>query len=271
MSELSPDLSPLSKTIAPIVAGRYEVRLAHSPQEILLAQKLRYQVMYTEKGGRPDLNKVKMKADIDQWDKHAHHIIVVDNNAENLEVAGTLRLVSNLMLDEGQRFYTEEAFDLSKLRKYYPSMLELGRFCIDPSGRNSAIPILIWKFAMQFIVTNKIDVMFGCASFPGTEIDNHKKVLTYLFNNNLAPTKLMPTPVTRHVAIKDICVDNVEFNDASRDIPTLLRGYLKLGAKCSDTAIIDPIFNTTFICIYVDAKSMMSENTTLVTAKPRKE
>ena len=138
-------------------------------------------------------------------------------------------------------------------------------------GAAISIGVLIWKFAMQFIVTNKIDVMFGCASFPGTEIDNHREVLTYLYNNNLAPTKLMPTPVTQHVAIKDIPVGNVEFNDATRDIPTLLRGYLKLGAKCSDTAIIDPIFNTTFICIYVDAKSMMSENTTLVTAKQRKE
>jgi len=39
-------------------------------------------------------------------------------------------------------------------------------------------------------------------------------------------------------------------------VPTLLRGYLKLGAKVSDSAIIDPEFNTTFLCIFVDSNKM---------------
>ena len=267
MSELSPDLSSFSSTVAPVVAGHYEARLADSPAEILQAQKLRYQVMYVEKGGRPDLHKVKHKADIDQWDDCAYHIVVVDNKNKPAKVVGTLRLVSNLSLGEGQLFYTEEAFDLSALRGHYPSMLELGRFCIDPRGRNGAILMLIWKYAMQFIVTNKIDVMFGCASFPGTDINKHRDVLTYLHKNNLAPKELMPVPVTNHVKIADMSSHRIDFDSATKGIPTLLRGYLKLGAKISDTAIIDPVFNTTFICIYVDAKSMLSENTTLVTGK----
>lgn len=256
--------------IAPITAGRYQVRLASSAQEVLLAQKLRYQVMYAEKGGRPDLNKVKMKADIDEWDDCAHHIIVVDKKADSLQVVGTLRLVSNLMLDENQHFYTEQAFDLAKLREFYPSMLELGRFCIDPAGRNGAILLLIWKFAMQFIVTNRVDVMFGCASFPGTDIEEHREVLTFLYENNLAPRELMPEAVADHVNIRQYSLvkdpaDKTEFEEATRNIPTLLRGYLKLGAKISEAAIIDTVFNTTFVCIYVDAKSMISDNTTLVT------
>lgn len=267
MHELSHDLSSFPGVPASVVAGHYEARLANSPQEVLQAQKLRYQVMYAEKGGHPDLHKVKNKADIDQWDECAHHIVVVDNKVKPSKVVGTLRLVSNLSLAEGQSFYTEEAFDLSALRDHYPSMLELGRFCIDPSGRNGAILMLIWKYAMQFIVTNKVDVMFGCASFPGTNIDEHRDVLTYLSNNNLAPEELMPIPVIDHVKLADIATKEVDFDDATKGIPTLLRGYLKLGAKTSDTAIIDPVFNTTFICIYVDAKSMLSENTSLVTAR----
>lgn len=267
MPELSHDLSSFPEAPVPVVAGHYEARLANSSREVLQAQKLRYQVMYAEKGGHPDLHKVKNKADIDQWDECAHHIVVVDNKVKPSKVVGTLRLVSNLSLAEEQLFYTEEAFDLSALRNRYHSMLELGRFCIDPSGRNGAILMLIWKYAMQFIVTNKIEVMFGCASFPGTDINEHRDVLTYLYNNNLAPEELMPTPVTSHVKLADIMAREIDFDDATKGIPTLLRGYLKLGAKTSDTAIIDPVFNTTFICIYVDAKSMLSENTTLVTAR----
>jgi putative hemolysin len=47
-------------------------------------------------------------------------------------------------------------------------------------------------------------------------------------------------------------------------VPTLLRGYLKIGAKISDAAIIDPTFNTTFVAIYVDAKEMFNTNHVLV-------
>ncbi len=271
MSELSSGIESADQPIPPVAAGRYEARLAENPEEILLAQRLRYQVMYAEKGGRPDLAKIREKADIDEWDRIAHHIVVIDHKNEsrsgNGNVVGTLRLVSNLMLDEGQPFYTEHAYNLDGLRRHYPSMLELGRFCIDPAGRNGAILLLIWKFAMQFIATRKVDVMFGCASFPGTNIEEHRDVLGYLHRNNLAEPHLMPKPVTRHIRISEFGSGNAGLEEAVRNIPTLLRGYLKLGARASDTAIIDPVFNTTFICIYVDARNMMSENTALVTAR----
>jgi len=47
-------------------------------------------------------------------------------------------------------------------------------------------------------------------------------------------------------------------------VPTLLRGYLKIGARISDHAIIDPVFNTTFVAIYVDAAEMFGMNHALV-------
>ncbi|MFT7131794.1 MAG: putative hemolysin [Cyclobacteriaceae bacterium] len=59
----------------------------------------------------------------------------------------------------------------------------------------------------------------------------------------------MPTPIVEHVPISSIIMDNVDFASATRDVPTLLRGYLKLGARVSDAAIIDEVFNTSFLCI----------------------
>ncbi|MCB1693176.1 MAG: GNAT family N-acetyltransferase [Pseudomonadales bacterium] len=256
------------RPIAPVQAGKYEVRLARTPEEVAAAQKLRYRVMYQEKGGRPDLQKVKLEADVDQWDERAFHIIVVEKDSSPVNVLGTLRLVSNLRLTSGQHFYTEEAFDLSGLRSAYTSMLELGRFCIDANARQGLILMLIWKYAMQFIVDNRIEVMLGCASFPGTDVSRHAGVLAYLYRHNLAPERLRPSPVvSNYVRIPDVVSDVPAFDEATRDIPTLLRGYLKLGARISDTAIIDPIFNTTFICIYVDAREMLSESTVLVTSR----
>jgi putative hemolysin len=267
MTDALTDKQSDSSLIAPVRAGHYEVRLAQTPQEIQLAQALRYRVMYAEKGGKPDLRKMKAQADIDEWDARAHHIIVVDRRSTSTQVVGTLRLTSNFTLMPGQAFYTEQAFDLTALRQHYRYLLELGRFCIDPAGRNGVILMLIWKYAMTFIVTQGVDVMLGCASFPGTDITAHRSVMSYLYQHNLAPAVLMPTPVVEHVPISSIIMDNVDFDSATRNIPTLLKGYLKLGARVSDAAIIDEVFNTSFLCIYVDAAAMMAENTPLVSAK----
>jgi len=260
--------------IPPLKAGPYEVRMARNSQEVQSAQALRYQVMYAEKGGRPDLQKVKAQADIDQWDELAHHIIVLDTREQKAlgkspRVVGTLRLTSNKTLTQGQRFYTEGAFDLTGLRTHYDYLLELGRFCIDPDGRNGVILMLIWKFAMEFIITEKVEVMFGCASFPGTDIHAHQAALSYLYQNNLAHSGLMPTPKVEHISLADIAVPDVDFEASTRGIPTLLRGYLKLGARVSDAAVIDPIFNTSFLCIYVDAAAMLAAAPTLVRSRRR--
>jgi len=255
--------------LEPFAAGPYSVRLAESGEEIEAAQRLRYEVMYGEWGGKPDPAKVASRSDADEWDPLAYHIIVTDGRADG-RVVGTLRLVSNLCLEPGQRFYTEAAFDLSKLRDRYGKILELTRFCIDPDGRHGVILMLIWKFAMQFIAETRTEVMMGCASFTGMDAVVHGDVLHHLQREYLAPEDLRPSPVVDNfVRIDDLPVGDAE--GAERKIPTLLRGYLKLGARVSDTAIIDPVFNSTFICIYVDAASMAGEDTVLVTARAEGE
>ncbi|MFT4633852.1 MAG: putative hemolysin [Candidatus Azotimanducaceae bacterium] len=255
----------ISTSIAPIRAGRFEARFALTSDEVRQAQELRYDVMYEEKGGRPDLKKIKAKADIDEWDDRAVHIVVIDHDQGC--VVGTLRLVCSNHLAEDQSFYTETAFDLSGLRNHYPMLLELGRFCIQPTRRTGVILMLIWKYAMNFIVANPIDVMLGCASFPGTDANAHVDVLSWLYHHNRAPEALMPRPIIDHIRLDEIVDKDTPFAAATRDVPPLLRGYLKLGAKAGDCAILDPVFNTTFIAIYVDAKSMLTEDTVLIPSK----
>ena len=123
---------------------------------------------------------------------------------------------------------------------------------------------------MEFIGQSGFDMMFGCASFSSTNYHVHAPILHYLRENNLAPEDVMPKPIVdSHIKIKDIEFDE---NDEETKklfgkrvkVPTLLRGYLKLGAKVSDAAIIDPEFNTTFLCIFVDTKHMETIDHVLV-------
>lgn len=245
-------------------AGQYDVRLAQSEAEIHAAQNLRYEVLFKESGGRVTRDMLNTEREEDEWDQIAYHVVVTDKRLDN-KVVGTIRLVSNTALEKNQAFYTEHAFDLSALFAAYAKTLELSRACVSSEGRGGAILMLLWKFTMQFIEQNNYDVLFGCASFKGTEYSEHTEILSYLYDKHLASDELMPIakPEVQSIAIEDFLKTPGKGKDRGK-VPTMLRGYLKVGAKISDHAIIDPIFNTTFVVIYVDVKRMFNTNHVLV-------
>jgi putative hemolysin len=249
-------------------AGKYSVKLATTADELAGAQALRYQSLYVEAGGKPKPEWVEYGREMDIWDGIAYHVIVIDKTREpGKDVVGCLRLLSNLAIPEGQGFYTEESFDISALRANYKKILELSRFCVDPTGRSGSILLMIWRFTLQVIVDNGFDLMIGCASFKGTDLHEHEAILSYLYDNNLAPPHLQPkVKVSNSIKITEIHQARPEWDEAKKAVPTLLRGYLKIGAKISDTAVIDDVFNTTFVTIYVDASQMVAQNHTLVSS-----
>lgn len=264
---LTPDIfKQMTKLIAgSMSAGHYDVRLAQTISEIQAAQKLRYQVLFKESGGRIDAQMGLLQREEDEWDEVAYHVVVLDTKNQD-EVVGTVRLVSGSALRPQQSFYTEHAFDLSGIKARYPKTLELSRACVSAQARGGAILMLLWKFTMQFIAQNDYDVLFGCASFSGTDHRKHVDILSYLYDKHLADEDLMPIP-KQAVDSVDIASFKKHYEQGSSrgEVPTLLRGYLKIGAKISDHAIIDPVFNTTFVAIYVDAKEMFKTDHALVT------
>lgn len=257
----------LTKTLE---AGFYEISFAQKPEEIAAVQALRYEVLFKETKAQGSEEMHTLGREIDEWDPIAFHVIVKEKKSGN--VVGTIRLVSADKLAPGQGFYTEEAFDISGLRERYDSLLELSRACVAPGRRGGLILLLMWKFTMQFINDNQYELMLGCASFHSTKYLKHAPILRFLYDNNLAPADLMPTPIVdNHIDVAEIeyDADNLEHvSDSGKraHIPTMLRGYLKIGAKVSRAAVIDPVFNTTFLCIYVDGAEMRASNHVLVTA-----
>ena len=245
-------------------AGHYGVRLAQDEQEIQAAQHLRYEVLFRESGGRATPEMLNSQREEDEWDAIAYHVIVVDKK-QNDRVVGTIRLVSSTQLDDGQAFYTEHAFNLDAVRAKYPKSLELSRACVSAEGRGGAILMLLWKFTMQFIEQNGYQVLFGCASFKGQDYAQHEDILAYLYEHHLASSELMPIvkDSVNSVSIKSVVKERDESQSTGK-VPTLLKGYLKVGARVSDRAVIDPVFNTTFVAIYVIASEMFSSSHTLV-------
>ncbi|MFT4629295.1 MAG: putative hemolysin [Arenicella sp.] len=263
---LSPNVfKQMTKLIAgSMSAGQYDVRLAKKLSEIEAAQRLRYKVLFKESGGRINREMLNTQREEDQWDDIAYHVIVIDRRKQD-EIVGTVRLVSGHALEFDQNFYTEHAFDLDKLLGHYQNTLELSRACVCPEGRGGAILMLMWKFTMRFIQQNDYDVLFGCASFSGTDYHQHTEILSYLYDKHLAAPGLMPVARSEveSVNIKEFQVTPQPGKNRGQ-VPTLLRGYLKIGARISDHAIIDQKFNTTFVAIYIDTSQMFSTNHVLV-------
>jgi putative hemolysin len=254
----------MSKLIAGSMSvGRYDVKLAETEEEIKQAQNLRYRVLFQESGGQIDASMELNQREEDEWDKVAYHVIVLDRKDED-NVVGTVRLVSQQNLLPNQAFYTENAFDLSKLKANYQNIIELSRACICKEGRGGAILMLIWKFTMNFIEQNNFDLLFGCASFKGTDYEKHQTILSYLYDKHLAEEHNMPEPVVKNSVPISSFRQTVGKGKDRGKIPTMLRGYLKIGARISKDAIIDEVFNTTFVAIYVDAEQMFGLNHVLV-------
>ena len=113
------------------------VRLTRSDAEIVMAQKLRFQVFYEELKANPDPSSAKSRMDTDRFDEFCDHLIVVNQTAPDTprqfevddgEMVGTYRLLRQCVAEKNDGFYTQSEFDIAPLLAAKPDLrfLELG-------------------------------------------------------------------------------------------------------------------------------------------------
>src|SRR5579871_4119552 len=237
-----------------IRAGMLAVRLAEEPSEIAAAQALRYRVFYEEMGAEPTPEMARLRRDFDRFDEVADHLLVLDHarGAGPQSVIGTYRLIRRSAAARIGRFYSAEEYDISTMVAYPGEILELGRSCVDASARNRPTMQLLWRGIATYIFHHQIDVMFGCASLPGTDPGALAMPLSYLHYHHLAPPALRPRALAaRYVDMRRLDADAVDPAKALAELPPLIKGYLRLGGFVGDGAVIDHQFNTTDVSIVV--------------------
>jgi putative hemolysin len=129
------------------------------------------------------------RRDFDSFDPYCDHLIIIDR-AKGEGAAGiiaTYRLMRREQASRRGQFYSIDEYDISSLVNYRGGILELGRSCVDPAYRTKAAMNLMWKGIADYILHYNIGVLFGCASFPGTDPEEHKTALSYLYHRHLAP------------------------------------------------------------------------------------
>ncbi len=235
-------------------AGHLGVRLARTRAELDAIQSLRYRVFYLEMGAHADAITAAIRRDRDSFDTVADHLLVVDHaiGAGAEGVVGTYRLIPQNRASAIGRFYSSEEYDIAPLKNFPGRLLELGRSCVDAPYRNRAAMQLLWRGIAAYVFQHQIDLMFGCASLPGTDPDVLSQELTYLYHNHLAPPALRPRALPdRHVEMRRVPPETIDPRRALNQLPPLIKGYLRLGEFVGDGAVIDRQFNTTDVAIVV--------------------
>lgn len=235
-------------------AGNLGLRLAESAAEVDAAQALRFRVFYEEMGAHADGATAAARRDADEFDAVADHLLVLDHDLGTgpAAVVGTYRLIRRAGAAKLGRFYSESEYDVSVLLDYPGEVMELGRSCVAAPYRTRGTLQLLWRGIAAYVFRYRIDLMFGCASLPGTDLDALAPQLTYLHANHLAPPALRPRALpARHVPMERMPLGAAETRAALNDLPPLIKGYLRLGGFVGDGAVLDAQFNTTDVCIVV--------------------
>lgn len=235
------------------------VRLTQSDDEIRQAQYLRYNVFYEEYGAIPSDEMKKQGRDFDEFDDHADHLVVIapDKDTGEERIVGTYRLLREEIAEKFGRFYSGDEYALDKLTNSDLYLLELGRSCVLAEYRTRPIMNMLWQGIAGYITDHKIDLLFGCASFQGTDTDQIAEQLSYLHHFHATPIEICPRAVDeRYVPMNVVAKDDINPRRVFASLPPLIKGYLRLGATIGDGAVIDTQFNTIDVCIVVQTSSL---------------
>ena len=248
---------------------KFILKLAETEAELKAAQRLRYRVFVEELGGAGPMVDHAQRLERDRFDPFFDHMILIDDALEaepEDRVVGVYRLLRSDAAQKAGQFYSEDEYDLEVLRTGGRRLLELGRSCLHESYRGGAAMFHLWNGLADYVADHRIDVLFGVASFHGTDIDALAQPLSLLHARHLAPSDLRVRAQPAHFQRMDLIHDTqIDRRAAMLQVPALIKAYLRLGGFVGEGAFVDHAFNTTDVCLIMDTKRMNARNKALYT------
>jgi putative hemolysin len=246
--------------------GSLCVRLARGDSEIALAQELRYRVFYEELSAKPDAAAVATRRDADRFDAICDHLIAVDSDPSAIDglrvddgvMVGTYRLLRQSVAETKGGFYTAGEFDIAPMLAAHPGLkfMELGRSCVLKPYRTKPAVEMLWQGIWNYVRAHGMDVMFGCASLEGADPKQHAGTLAFLAEN------FAPPPEWNVRALPSLRIEMrnpskaVGVKEAMRELPPLIKGYLRLGCYIGDGAVVDRQFDTVDVLIVLPVSAI---------------
>ena len=235
------------KSIKP--GRKLSAQITHDKNKIRQAQQLRYRIFALDMGA-----KLKTEAeglDYDEVDEFCDHLIVTDNSTGR--IIGYTRLLNQTQAEKLGYFYSQKEFNLDKVFALPGKFLEIGRTCVDPDFRGSAVMVTLWSALIDYSVEGSYDYLFGCASIPpgpnGYAVDAIYRSIDKksIGDANLTVTPTIPIP------------EHLQCEVDESGIPPLLKAYLRFGVQICGQPCWDADFNVMDVFIILPLRQMKSK------------
>jgi putative hemolysin len=237
--------------------NNFEVKITTDCREIREAQRLRFQVFNLEmnKGLQASYGR---GLDCDDFDAICDHLIVRD--LKSCEIVGTYRLLLGSRAEKNGGFYSKREFNLENIKQLDGELLELGRSCVRKDFRDKALIFLMWNAIAEYVKEHRVRYLFGCGSLYTTDVSEVSAYFSMLQRKYYAAEMLrvQPMPEFRCESITEnssAAEDDVLF----RKLPSLINGYLKLGAVVCGPPAMDREFGTTDVLLLLDMHKLKRE------------
>ncbi|MCL1786281.1 MAG: GNAT family N-acetyltransferase [Alphaproteobacteria bacterium] len=239
----------------------YEVRLTRTKEERAMVRQLRYKVFVEEEGASATEEQQLLGEEYDSYDRFAEYMAVFHNG----KVVATYRIIDRGSAEKLGGFYTETEYDIKKLKRVKGNIAEMSRACVDPEYRDSLAMRMLWMGLADYILKNKIVLIFGVASWVGTRPAEAAQAISYLYYNHLPPMSLRTTVEMdklpaganpKHTKMNILPKDFVDEDLAMKQMTPLVKGYLRLGAQFGKGVFLDVPFNTYDVFVLMQTKNI---------------
>lgn len=229
------------------------VRKAETKNDREAVFSLRYDVFVTEMAGDGQLVDHAAGLEYDKFDARSLHLMLLDpSRGESVgeQIVGTFRFMDHAGAEASGGFYSAGEYDLAPLLGSGKCLLECGRSCLRREYRGGAGLHLLWSALAREVEARGVDLLFGVASFPGRDPIPNLAAVSYLHHSAIAPAEIRPRALRPVFAGTDLLPpDRINRLEVMRNMPALIKAYLRLGGVVGDGAFVDDAFNTTDVCM----------------------
>ena len=221
------------------------VSMARGRADLEEAQRLRYAVFAQEMGAR--LGNARDAIDQDEFDLYCDHMLVRERDRG--AVVGTYRILPPHRRAQLGRLYSESEFDLHRLAPLKDSLIEVGRSCVHPDHRTGSAILMLWAGIAQYMRKGNYRHLIGCASTSLADGGGQAAALRDRLQEYLSAPEYRVFP---HLPFPH---ENIP-RAATVEVPPLIKGYLRLGARVCGEPAWDPDFNSADFLIWVSLDEM---------------
>lgn len=233
------------------------IKFAENQEEIEAAMRLRYEVFSIEQGKGLQSEGLE-KIDCDEFDAHCLQLIIVEKKTSR--VVGTYRVNPGPVARKFLGFYAAREYNIEGLDELQDEILEVGRSCVHPEFRNGSVIGLLWSGISGTLVRAGLNYTLGCVSLDPTDHNVGWALYEYFKRHNklcdqlkATPEKGFELPPGDPQKIEELLSEKTAL---LKHIPSLFKGYLRLGVKICGVPIWDKEFGSIDFLILLNYHTM---------------